>query len=263
MPKIYLSLFLVLVAFTCRAQTWEVGGSAGGSGYIGDINQNNPFKLSGGGGSAFVKYNFDGYFGLKAQVAFGRLAGADSTSGSEQQRLRNLSFATPFTEISLRGEFHFMKYIPDVTKDKYTPYVFLGIGSTAFNPYTKYQGERVELRPLRTEAQDAEYKGTIVIPYGAGFKYNFSGKWTVGAELGYRFTFTDYLDDISGFYPDKNRLNANILSPVLSDRSAERTGVSIGVPNTQRGDLRPRDTYMFLGFTLSYTFVTDKCYYEN
>jgi hypothetical protein len=64
------------------------------------------------------------------------------------------------------------------------------------------------------------------------------------------------LDDVSGVYPDRTKLQS-VLSAALSDRSVNHTGI-VG---TQRGDLRPRDTYMFAGFSISYTFITQKCYY--
>jgi hypothetical protein len=81
-----------------------------------------------------------------------------------------------------------------------------------------YQGSEVTLRDLRTEGQTSEYKkSTIVIPYGAGIKYNVGGKWTLGAELGYRYTRTDFLDDVSGYYAPASALPTP-LSVVLADQ---------------------------------------------
>jgi hypothetical protein len=39
---------------------------------------------------------------------------------------------------------------------------------------------------------------TVLIPYGIGIKYNIGGKFSLAADMGYRYTFTDYLDDVSG-----------------------------------------------------------------
>ena len=89
------------------------------------------------------------------------------------------------------------------------------------------------------------------MPYGVGFKYNFSGKWNFIADIGYRHPYTDYLDDVSGNYP-KNQINRSHCTG-LSDRSGETTGVYIGAPGTQRGDLRPHDTYWFIGLNISFT----------
>jgi opacity protein-like surface antigen len=263
MPKFYAALFFIVLSYTAHAQaTWEIGGTLGGSGYIGDLNPS-PFKPGGGSAGAFIKRNFNGYLSARLNYQSGKIAGADSTSSSGQLRNRNLSFTDKLSELSLMAEFNFMKYIPDAGKNKYTPYIYLGIGTTSFSPQTMYNGNEVSLRELRTEGQPAQYKkSNIVIPYGAGIKYNIGGKWTVGAELGYRYTRTDFLDDVSGLYAPHGSLPGPV-SVALADRSGERTGNYIGSPGSQRGDSRPRDIYSFFGFTLSYTFVTEKCYYEQ
>jgi len=262
MLKFSAALLLFFVSFTAQAQTWEIGGTVGGAGYIGDLNSS-PFKPSGATAGLFVKRNFNGYLSARLNYQYGKIGGADSTSKHEQIYNRNLSFTDGLSELSLMAEFNFMKYIPDAGKNKYTPYIFLGVGITSFDPKTMYQGSKVTLRDLRTEGQTSEYKkSTIVIPYGAGIKYNVGGKWTLGAELGYRYTRTDFLDDVSGYYAPASALPTP-LSVVLADRSGERTGTYLGTPGSQRGDLRTKDIYMFFGFTISYTFVTEKCYYQE
>ena len=259
MPKFVIFLLLIFMSLSLHAQTWEVGGFAGGSAYMGDLNQNNPVKISGIALGVFVKRNFDGYLSAKLNYTFGQISGADSTSSNQQQRLRNLSFKTQLNELSLIGEFNFLKYIPEAGENRYTPFVYLGLGVVDYNPQASYQGHIYDLRPLMTEGQRYS-KMAVTFPYGIGFKYNFSGKLNLIADIGYRNPSTDYLDDVSGNYPVKSKL-PNDLSRALSDRSGENTGIYIGSPGTQRGDLRPKDTYMFVGFSISYTFVTSKCYY--
>ena len=69
------------------------------------------------------------------------------------------------------------------------------------------------LRPLRTEGQgmpgDTMFApGTtygpvaICIPMGIGIKKAFNGNGGIKLEFGFRFTNTDYLDDVSGNYYD-------------------------------------------------------------
>ena len=231
------------------------------AGYIGDLNINNPIKPSGGFAGLFVKRNFNRYISAKLSYTFGQISGADSTSDYQQFRDRNLSFTTPLKELSLVAEFNFMSYIPEAGKNLYTPYIYAGGGITAFAPRTTYNGQIISLRNLRTEGQSRAYaKNTLVLPFGAGIKYNISGKWTLAADVGYRITRTDYLDDVSGAYAPASALpSASAIK--LADRSGERNGIYIGTPGTQRGDYRPRDFYMFAGFTISYTFVTQQCYY--
>ncbi|ASU33279.1 type IX secretion system protein PorG [Mucilaginibacter xinganensis] len=260
MPKFLLLIFLVFTTVTLRAQTWEIGAAAGGAGYMGDLNTNNPIKISGYVFGGFVKRNFNGYLSARLNANFGQVSAADSTSGSQQFRNRNLSFTTDLREVSLVAEFNFMNYIPDAGKNKYSPYIFLGIADTHYVPRTVYRGKTYDLRSLQTEGESIYPTSTISILYGAGFKYNITGKFTLGAELGYRNTNTDYLDDVSGNYADKSR--QSLTAALLGDRSGEKTGVYIGSQGTQRGDLRPHDTYFFSQITISYTFVTQKCYFQ-
>ncbi|MDR6940623.1 type IX secretion system protein PorG [Mucilaginibacter pocheonensis] len=260
MPKFAVVLLFLFFSCHLQAQTWEVGGTLGGAGYIGDLNPDNPVKVSGAMGGLFVKRNFDGYLSAKLNFAFSKISAADANSSSQQFRNRNLSFKDPMKEISLTGEFNFMKYIPDAGPNRYTPYIYSGIGLTAYTPRADYKGKTYSLRNLRTEAQPTRYgKTTVVIPYGVGLKYNFSGKWTAGGDIGYRYTFTDYLDDVSGVYADK-RMIPNAVPRSLSDRSPE-IGLPANPAGSQRGDFKPRDTYFFIGLSISFTFVTQNCYY--
>jgi hypothetical protein len=260
MPKFVLFILLVLISYSLKAQTWELGGSFGGAGYMGDLNASNPVKVSGFSFGGFVKRNFDGYLSAKINYTYGTISAADSNSSDQQFRNRNLSFTTTLSEISIIGEFNFMKYIPEAGNNKFTPFIYLGAAAVSYFPSTVYNGKKYELRGLATEGEKKPYATTAIsIPYGAGIKYNILGKWTIAADIGYRNPNTDYLDDVSGLYPPKQN---GSLSTALSDRSGERTGVYIGSPGTQRGDLNSRDTYFFTQISISYTFVTQKCYFH-
>ena len=258
MRKLLTFLLLTGVAFGVQAQSWEVGASAGLAGYMGDLNPNNPLKVSGGAAGILVKRNFNEYFSLRAGATAGSIAGADSTSGNLQFVNRNLSFKTSFQELSLVGEINFMKYIPSVTTNRYTPYLFIGGAVTHFTPQATYQGQTYDLEPLKTEGQAQPYQTkTIAAIYGAGIKLNFAESWNLIADIGYRNAYTDYLDDVSGVYaPATSFSNSNPVAFKLADRSLTPNN-----PGTQRGDLRPHDTYFFINLTLSFTFITAKCYY--
>lgn len=254
--------FLLLAFPAClMAQTWEVGSFGGAAGYIGDLNQRELVKPSGPAASVLVKRNFNPYLSLQLNLALGKIAGADSVSNTAQFRDRNLSFHTQLTEVSFISEFNFMKYTPGALDEmhRFTPYIYLGAGIVKYNPQADYLGQTYDLRMLHTEG--VIYPDVaIVVPYGAGIKYNFTGNWNIAFSMGYRYARTDYLDDVSGLYIGKNNFTDPV-SAALSDRSGEQTGVYKGVAGTQRGDLRGHDNYLFMGFTLSFTFVTSNCYY--
>jgi len=261
MPKFVLFILLIFIASGLKAQTWEIGGGVGGAGYMGDLNPNNPVKVSGPSVSGFFAHNFNGYLSAKLNFTLANISAADSNSSSQQFRDRNLSFTTTLGEVSAIAEFNFMKYIPEIGNNKFTPYIYAGFAGLAFRPTTIYNGSRVSLRGQRTEGEAKSYsKFAFSIPYGVGIKYNVFSSFTLGANIGYRNPNTDYLDDVSGVYPVKSQLTP--LSRALSDRSGEKTGVYIGSPGTQRGDGNSRDTYFITQITLSYTFISQKCYFQ-
>lgn len=260
MGRAGITFILLLFCTQLRAQSWEIGAFGGGIGYIGDLNPDNIFKLNSPAYGLLVKRNIDSRWAVKLSVMQGKIKGADSLSANLHQQQRNLSFVTPVTEISFQGEFNFFDYVPSMSKKRFSPYLFAGAALSMFNPQAYVKGELVELNPLRTEYKDYR-KYTISIPYGAGLKYNFTGMWTIGAELGYRTSFSDYMDDVSGRYP-----SADVFYPSnapgsvnMSDRSAELPGGKAFKPGQQRGDSKSRDSYFFTGITLTYTFMSGKC----
>src|SRR3569833_1617989 len=111
MPKFVIFLLLLFLSFNLQAQTWDIGGSVGASGYMGDLNPNNPLQVSGVSLGVFGSRNFDGYWSAKLKYTFGQIGADDANSSSAQFRQRKLSFKTTLNELSLTGEFNFLKYI--------------------------------------------------------------------------------------------------------------------------------------------------------
>lgn len=261
MRRLLVIIILLLNNNFGSAQTWEFGGFLGGAGYMGDINPVKAYKLTDPAFGVQVKRNFDGYWSAKLNFMQGNVRASDAGSSNSFQVERNLDFNSPISELSMQIEFNLFRYMPGADfgyrTRKLSPYLFTGVASFTYNPLTKYNGEDVELRLVQTE-NIAYKKSAISVPYGAGVKYNISGNWTILAEVGYRTAFTDYLDDISGRYIDFNVVTpASQLTQALADRSI---APQIGTPGTQRGDFRPRDTYMFAGVGLTYTFIPIKCF---
>src|SRR5665213_540481 len=134
MPKFALIILFCFVSIGLQAQTWELGGAAGGSGYMGDLNLNNPLKISRYALSAFAKRNFNGYLSAKLNYTFGSISAADSNSTYQQFRNRNLSFTTLLSEVSIMAEFNFMHYIPEAGKNKFTPFIYVGAAFLNYYP---------------------------------------------------------------------------------------------------------------------------------
>jgi len=263
MYKVLLALFLFFCSFLqVSAQSWEVGGFLGSSGYMGDINPTKPYKFTDVAFGGQVKRNLDGYWSLRLNAMHGKMRAADADSPDPAQQFRNLDFYSPLTEVSLLGEFNFFKYQASVSK-KYSPYLFAGLGGVMFSPKTMLNNQEQNLRYWRTEGQpvnESYQPYALAVPYGVGVKYNIKGNWNLIGEVGYRTAFTDYLDDVSGLYAAPVGFNPDNGELATALQLADRSGTSADLFGTQRGDFRKRDTYMFAGISLTFTFVSTKCY---
>ncbi|RYG15896.1 MAG: hypothetical protein EOO07_14370 [Chitinophagaceae bacterium] len=263
--SLYLLFFCFGTVANVSAQSWDLGGFIGGTSYMGDLNPTNPLKINKNlafGGQ--IKRSFNPYWSLKLALMRGTIEGDDSKSSDPFAKQRNLRFYSPITEVSLQTEFNFFNYVPSVSKKVYTPFLFAGIGLVGFNPKADYGNQTFELRRYGTEGQDpaAPYRDyALTVPLGFGFKYNFSGKWSLIAEAGYRTAYSDYLDDVSKKYPTEDQLTATGESGFVGTRRflSDPSLNGVGDPGTQRGDLRSRDSYMFVGFSITYSIFKNGC----
>ncbi|MFK7807767.1 MAG: DUF6089 family protein, partial [Saprospiraceae bacterium] len=174
----------------------------------------------------------------------------DSRSNDAAQQIRNLSFKSNVTEVALTGEFNILGYQPYGLYKPFSPYVFAGIAGFKFNPKTEYQEETVELSSLETEG---ESYGTFqfAIPVGLGVKYAINDTWNIGLEAGVRYTFTDYMDDVSTVYVSESELSGE-LAVALANRSTGENAPQVGDP---RGNPDNNDLYFMVGLTISYNFL--------
>jgi hypothetical protein len=256
MKRFFLLMFIT-APLLLWSQGFEVGVMAGVSSYQGDLAPSNlktslgKFHAAFGG---FARYNINNYFTAKLGVNYGTISGDDAKEG----RNRNLSFRSNILEFAVTGEWNILGYQPYALERVFTPYLFVGIGFFHFNPRAQYEGEWVELQPLGTEGQSMqgfESKYNLLelsIPFGAGLKYAINDQWNVGIDFGFRKTFTDYLDDVSGAYVDEEQLIAG--NGELSAALANRSGEPIE-GGTRRGNDSVSDWYIFSGISISYNFL--------
>ena len=260
-----LSLMISLAAYS---QHFYAGILAGGSNYLGDLSENSKrlvFKETKLAGGAFLGYQFNDFLEAKFSFNYARLAGADANAFDKATEARNLSFYSNVYEFSLRGEWNIIGFQPYNYNRPLSPFLFAGIAGFKFDPHTEYLGQKVALQPLGTEGQgmpDRPEKYQLfefAVPFGLGVKYSLSENWTLGLELGARYTFTDYLDDVSGTYVAFEDLLAGNgeLAAALGNREGEFAGQPpVSVPTgTQRGDDNANDWYFIAGLTLTYNFI--------
>lgn len=269
MNNIYVLCLCAAMCFSQSVQaqnnSWEFGIFAGWSNYSGDLQQNQYEKdeMQAAYG-VFIRHNFNDYLALKAQFLKGSITGADANYSSLLvAKERNLNFRSDIYEFGVQGEFSFLKFGENNTKIA-APYLLAGISVFHFNPQAEFEGSWYDLQPLGTEGQEmsgySEQKkyGLIqfAIPFGVGFNVALSQNAHLGFEMGFRKTFTDYLDDVSGQYPDVEMLKSESeMAGILSYRSGEMTGEEMPNPmGNQRGTRPGNDSYGFGGVSLSFTF---------
>jgi hypothetical protein len=278
MKKLFF-VVVILVAYTKgRAQEpsirqdGEFGISAGAAHYFGDLNPHLRLNRPKPDFGVFFRKQFSNYVALRISGHFTQLGYSDIYNSYNQfMYQRNLSFNTNIWEFALQGDFNFYRFIPGDPYHNFTPYITFGIGAFSYDPYAYYQGQQVYLRPLGTEGQgsaaypDRKPYGTMAVclPLGVGIKYSINARINLGFEIVYRFTGTDYIDDVSKTYaPDAQPQflpNGNpTLWYLLQDRSYE-TGSSIGIKGRQRGYSAQNDSYVIGEFMLTFNLSSYHC----
>ena len=251
-------------------QEGEFGLAIGAGHYFGDLNTSGSLRRPKFSGGAYFRKQFNNYVGIKVAANYARLGYSDVFSNNVTEQRRNLSFNSDIWELSVSGDFNFFKFYPGIEGYSYTPYVSLGIGVFAYDPFAYLNNEKYILRSLGTEGQGSAaypdrkpYSSTaICFPFSVGMKYNISSKINVFGEVGYRFTTTDYLDDVSlTFTPDAFQALPNgqpSTAMLLADRSYE-TGPAIGIKGRQRGNSAQKDAYVLMQFGMSFNISSYKC----
>lgn len=261
-------LYILMLSFpiSLSAQI-EAGVQVGISTYFGDIAPSGLWTSLGEvnfSAGAFARYNVGKWVSVKGGFNYAKISSADSDgSPTESRRVRNLNFRSNIFEFALTGEFNIMGYQPYNLERVFSPYIFAGVAAYKFKPQADYQGGWVDLQPLGTEGQgmDGEpepYKTLQVsIPFGLGFKYAINDKWNLGIELGFRKTFTDYLDDVSTDYTDLVALaafNGEIAADLAWRGDEINPDATPPVVGYSRGASDKLDWYLISGITISYNF---------
>lgn len=222
------------------------------------------------------KYKLARWVNLSIGCNYLKVRGDDKLTSEQYRSNRNLNFKSNVFELLGRIEFVYMhnkagnRYGIKKTFGKrmktaaYDLGLFFGLGGFYFNPKGKdVSGNWIPLKPLRTEGQGLpgdpkQYKKfSVCIPVGISCRYYIKRTWSIGIEFSFRKTFTDYIDDVSTVYYDKQ-----ILKQMYGSKSVEMADPSLGKvlgatepdasgKGAQRGDI-DKDSYMSFQFTVGH-----------
>jgi hypothetical protein len=233
--------------------------------------------------SAF--HRFGPRYTLQVQYLYASLQGSDKESASKDDEnvfryQRNLSFRNRMHELSAVAYFDlFENQATYISRVGWTPYAYIGLAAFYHNPQAKAPaneldgvtslaeaGQWVDLQPLKTEGNSYSLI-QFAVPFGAGARFRINEVFDLWADIGFRYTFTDYLDDVSGNYVDLNTLST--LGQAMAYRTNELAGypTSGGVPSElagvnvqpgygkagdKRGSPNQNDIYMVTSIRLTY-----------
>lgn len=291
---VFSSLLIMLVTQTAQSQSFYYQrvdrphiftGGVGASMLFGDMfrpSLDRPMQI---GGSASLGYmrRINKRMYVRAEANFYQIKGDDAKSAFEprkefdpesDRRGRNLSFRSDNFEFSAVAVIDLIptygytyrlnertgKVKPAVNsffRPSFTPYFFLGLGLTTNNPKAQLDDTRYNLRPLRTEG--VQYGAvTLTFPAGMGLRLKMGYRSDIALEGGYRFTLTDYLDDVSDEYIDPGNFQGNNIAFRLQDRRPEiglqpkwQRAANSGV-TLRRGD--PTDNDGFFVFQVKFQY---------
>ena len=277
---------------------WDFGVNVGASNYLGEVGGNeetrrdfvfdmklNRTQMVFG---VFGRYKITPQLAVNTGFNYGRVKGSDSNSQNPARVARNLSFQNDIFEISTRLELTLL-YDNDVGgRGYYNPdfrlYGFLGVGVMKHNPKAIYEGtnpdlagDLLDLQPLQTEGVSYEL-WQFTLPAGIGLYFTHKKVHRFGWEIGYRTTFTDYIDDISTTYiygvGDNSSLSAE-MGNKTTDESLQRAAefaeeFGLETPNAgsyevgeKRGDPTNNDGYLFTQFSYSYVIKGKSSFYRR
>ena len=256
--KIYirrsLFFFLLFTSYTAASQHLFTSFFVGSSNYSGELQEKKfSFKQSHPAFGVGLLYEINEKMLIRGDFTYGRISAADKYGSKNKSR--NLSFYSNIYEYSIGFEYVLL----DLYRYSVSPYIFTGVSLYDFNPYTKDKdGNQIMLAELSTEGQGfyngrPDYKlRQYAIPIGGGFQWAINDNKRIGIVLGFRKTFTDYLDDVSTTYVDET-----VLAAKKGQRAADiayrgdelLNGASYPADGSPRGNPKSKDWYYFTGIT--------------
>jgi hypothetical protein len=271
-----------------------VGFSLNALNYFGDLSPSTSklstdlsFTKPGFGISFF--HRFGPRYTLMGQYMYGTIKGSDAESASATDKesaafrnIRNLSFSSSIHELSVLAYIDlFDNQATYISRVKWTPYLYTGGTVFYHNPQAiapktdlkgqplAESGQYVDLQPLKTEGQSYSLI-QFAIPFGAGARFRINEVMDIWADFGFRYTFTDYLDDVSDKYVAlstlsplgqamayrSNERGANGITPPSSPVASDVAGVLVqngyGNKGDKRGGATQNDIYMVTSIRLTY-----------
>jgi len=225
-------LFLLLFTTSAYSQFHELGVFLGGSNYIGDIGTERYIDPNSPAFGLVYKWNVTDRYSFRGGFTFTKLTETEYNNSDINRFRRSYKVDNAIQEATLGIEFNFWEFNLHNSEFNITPYLFYGISYFRYNQF--YVVPDGPFNPPIYNNYGKEEK--IALPFTLGVKLNPNPFFILGFELGARYTFTDNLD---GSNPENEYANEL---------------------NYKFGNIANNDWYIFMGFTISFTFGDLPCY---
>ena len=244
-----------------------IGISAGGTNYIGELDDNFTLVFTRLGAGAHLNFLFFSRVHIRLAAFHGRVTADDARGTFSGNESRNLNFFSDIDEAGIHVLYKLESRNKGFSKrNRIAPYLFAGLGYFRFDPKTTRNGVTYRLQKVGTEGQylssgnypDPYKLQQFCIPMGIGFQVKITSNFDFGVETGFRRLFTDYLDDVSGRYPDKVQMlqEQGPVALYLSDPSNDPDLPNGKASFSKRGNPKAMDWYVYTNAHLTYYFTT-------
>ena len=212
------------MAYAQAPKTIEVGPHFGGTAYVGDLNVwrnlgqwdwKNLHQLDFDLG-ALARFNYNSRWAFRLDYTYLKVNACDPVTAWRPESM--LQFRSTVHDLALMVEFNFLDYYTGKSGSEISPYIFGGISGFMYKcrpRYTEYLfnnqsvtvPDEFYLSDYQTDYVDATTPAAITakrnslsIPFGIGCKLSLTEHLATTLEWRMHYTFTDYLDDVSGCY---------------------------------------------------------------
>jgi len=215
-------------------------------------------------------YQWHEYYALSITTFYNEIHGSDLRGRTQWRHARNISFLNRQFGVKTLLVVHFKTYDYFAQMPEIIPLLNGGIGLFYTSPHTIVDNELVPLRPYATEGQ---YDPDRAIPYpysplqgafvlGGGIWWRFMQRWSMRISFQYHWAWTDFLDDVSGKYPDPGvfiRYSAQPETAMLLSYRYNDTINPFTLWERQRGFPYEKDRFYWVQIGIYYTLYRIGC----
>lgn len=194
----FISLALVAMSLTTAYSQeskyrFDVGAGIGMSGYLGDVNNSNPFKNPGMAAGLSFRYIIDARWAVRGILNAASVSGNSDDFGMVFPDGATYDFKSWIYDFGVRAEFNFFSYgIGETYKkmQRWSPYLSLGIGASM-------------------SSGNGNSTFAMSVPMGLGFKYKLKERLNLGLEFAMHKLLGDEVDNIKDPYKIKSSFLKN------------------------------------------------------